>query len=267
MRRPQDSAVPVCTVLVPRTRLLCQRRPEERQWLTPSDGPGAPGRRRLPPGKARLRRRLTPLAARSVALGLSAVPRVPSSALALGSLASSVPGTPGAKPGFVPSLQGESVADGQAEATRRVSLTGEAREVALAEAQTVLTMVMDGERRSRLADLVAAVGEGAVEGDEAEALEELLELGLQTGRLRAVYGPGGEQAALATYRRLPRGRELAASACEVSTALDSLVGAPLEGIAVQAVGPGSFLLSIATAGIELSVRLDRQGARLASVGV
>jgi hypothetical protein len=150
---------------------------------------------------------------------------------------------------------------------RPVVLSGEAREVALAEAQAVLSMVQDEGRRGRLAELVAAVGDGAVSGEEAEALEELLELGLQTGRLRALYGPGGEQAALRTYRALPRGAELAASAREVSSALAALAGKRLDTLSLEAVGPGAFRLSLAADGIELSVRLDRQGARLASVGL
>jgi hypothetical protein len=148
-----------------------------------------------------------------------------------------------------------------------VALRGEARDVALAEAQAVLAMVQDEERRARLADLVASADAGEVDGDEAEALEDLLELGLQSGRLRALYGPGGEQAALQTYRKLPRGAELVASAREVSQALDALAGKPLEGISLQAIGPGAFTLSLAVDGMELSVRLDRQGARLSSVGV
>jgi hypothetical protein len=148
-----------------------------------------------------------------------------------------------------------------------VELRGESAEVALAEAQAVLAMVSDEGRRGRLADLVAAVGDGEVGGDDAQALEELLELGLQSGRLRAVYGPAGEQAALKVYRQLPGGRELTESARAVSDALSSLAGAPLEELRIQAVGPGAFLLSLAAGGRELSVRLDRQGARLTSVGV
>lgn len=150
---------------------------------------------------------------------------------------------------------------------RPVVLKGEAREVALAEAQAVLAMVQDEGRRERLASLVAAASEGEVEGADAEALEELLALGLQSGRLRALYGPGGEQAALQTYRRLPGGASLAASARAVSEALGSLAGTVLESVSIQAVGPGAFTLSISAGGRELSVRLDRQGARLASVGV
>lgn len=146
-------------------------------------------------------------------------------------------------------------------------LEGEAAEVALGEAQAVLAMVHDEERRGRLADLIAAVNEGEVGDEDAEALTELLELGLQTGRLRAVYGPGGEQAALRVFRRLPRGKELGDSAREVTGALASFVGKPLESVQIQATGPGAFLLTLAAEGIELSVRLDRQGARLTSVGI
>jgi hypothetical protein len=148
-----------------------------------------------------------------------------------------------------------------------VKLRGEAAEVALGEAQAVLAMVQDEERRLRLADLMAAVRDGEVAEAEAEALEELLELGLQTGRLRAVYGPAGEQAALKVFRRLPRGRELGESARQVTSALASLEGKSLETVRLQATGPGSFLLTLGVDGRELTVRLDRQGARLHGVGV
>jgi hypothetical protein len=156
---------------------------------------------------------------------------------------------------------------GAAVAEPAVRLDGEAAEVALGEAQAVLAMVQDEERRGRLADLIAAVGEGEVDDQDAEALSELLELGLQTGRVRAIYGPGGEQAALTTFRRLPRGKELDASAREVSAALASLEGKTLESVRVQVTAPGAFLLTIAVDGLDLSVRLDRTGARLTSVGM
>jgi hypothetical protein len=146
-------------------------------------------------------------------------------------------------------------------------ISGEAQEVALAETQAVLAMARDDDYRGRLASLVAAVGEGELEGDDAETLGELLEIGLQSGRVRALYGPGGEQAALKTYRRLPRGAELVESARQVSEALASLEGKTIESIGLQAVGPGSFAVSVAADGVELSLRLDRQGARLASLGV
>ena len=148
-----------------------------------------------------------------------------------------------------------------------VVLREEGREVALAEAQAVLAMARDDGYRGRLASLVAAADEGEVDGDDAETLGELLEIGLQSGRVRALYGPGGEQAALGVYRRLSRGAAVVESAREVSDALATLQGKTLESVSLQAVGPGAFSLSLAADGVELSIRLDRQGARLSSVGI
>lgn len=148
-----------------------------------------------------------------------------------------------------------------------VTLRGEAAELALGEAQAVLALVHDPERRGRLADLVAAVQDGELPDDEAQALEELLELGLASGRIRGLYGPEGEQAALKTFRRLPAGRALAAGATEVSEALSALEGKTLDQVKVQAAGPGSYLLTLGVEGLELSIRLDRAGARVHAVGV
>ncbi|HET6943816.1 MAG TPA: hypothetical protein VFI01_00555 [Gaiellaceae bacterium] len=131
----------------------------------------------------------------------------------------------------------------------------------------MLALVHDGERRGRLADLVAAVQGGELDDDEAQALEELIELGLSSGRIRSIYGPEGEQAALKTYRRLPAGRALSESAAEVTEALSALEGKTLEQVKVQSTGPGAFLVTIGVDGLELSVRLDRAGARVHSVGV
>ena len=131
----------------------------------------------------------------------------------------------------------------------------------------MLALVQDDERRGRLADLVAAVQDGELDEDEAQALEELIELGLTSGRIRSIYGPEGEQAALKTFRRLPGGRALADSAGEVTDALSALEGKLLEKVRVQSTGPASFLVTLGVEGLELSVRLDRAGARVHSVGV
>jgi len=147
-----------------------------------------------------------------------------------------------------------------------VRVSGDAAEVARAEAQAVLAMVQDETRRARLADLVAAVDDGEVSGADADALAELLELGLQTGRIRSIYGPESEQATLALFRRLPAGRELVESARDLSAALESLEGRAVERISVNAVGPGEYGVTISTDGYEVALRLGRAGARLASIG-
>ncbi len=147
-----------------------------------------------------------------------------------------------------------------------VRVSGEAAEVARAEAQAVLSMVQDETRRTRLADVVAAVDDGEVDGADADALAELLELGLSTGRVRALYGPDGEQATLALFRLLPLGKELTESARGLSEALGALEGRTIERVSVSAVGPSEYGVTISTDGFEVVLRLGRAGARLATIG-
>jgi len=147
-----------------------------------------------------------------------------------------------------------------------VRVVGEAAEVARAEAQAVLAMVQDEGRRERLADVVAAVDGGEISGDDADALAELLQLGLQTGRVRSLYGPEGEQATLALFRRLPLGRELTQTTRELTDALSSLEGKTIQRVAVNLVGPGEYGVTISTDDYEVVLRLGRAGARLATIG-
>ena len=146
-----------------------------------------------------------------------------------------------------------------------VRLREEEREVALAEAQAVFALAADSDYRDELARLIAAVDEGELGSEEAATLERVVELALQTGRVRALYGPGGEQAALRVYRRLPRGSEAGASARAVTEALASLAGRRLDGIRVEVTGPASFALRLEVDGVDVGVRLDRSGARLTSI--
>jgi hypothetical protein len=150
--------------------------------------------------------------------------------------------------------------------TVKVRVSGEAAEVASAEAQAVLAMVQDENRRGRLADVIAAIADGEISGPDADALAELLELGLQTGRVRAVYGPEGEQAALSLFRRLPLGRELTESTRELNEALQALEGRTIERVAVTALGPGEYGVTLSTDDYEIVLRLGRAGARLATIG-
>ena len=117
-----------------------------------------------------------------------------------------------------------------------VVVKSEERDVALGEVQAVLAAARDDGYRARLAALATAVERGELGDEEASELERVLELGLQAGRIRAVYGPGGEQAALRLFR-------------------------------IEAIGPGMYRLALVAGGAEVAVRLDRSGVQLASIGV
>jgi hypothetical protein len=147
-----------------------------------------------------------------------------------------------------------------------VALRGEEREVALAEIDAVRAVAQAGDYRDRLDGLRESIeDEGTVDPDGLAELERLVTIALQSGRVRAVYGPGGEQALLRLYRKLPGGVELAQSAAAVGEALSGLQGRALESVVLSAIGPGAFSLTVAAGGVQLKVHLDRQGARLASV--
>jgi len=146
-----------------------------------------------------------------------------------------------------------------------IKVSAPEREVALDEVRAVLASAQDAGYREGLESVAVAIEAGEVDDMQAGQLEPIVSLGLQSGRIRSVYGPGGEQAALRLYRKLPGGRAVQASTEEVDTALSSLRGRTLDSIAIQPVGPGAFTVALSADGIRLSIRLDRQGARLHSV--
>lgn len=149
-----------------------------------------------------------------------------------------------------------------------VVLAGEERSVAIAELQAVRSAARDAAYAETLDTVVATLESGdPLDDDGAGELDRVIALALQSGRVRALYGPGGEQAALRAYRKLPSGSELSRSARDVTEALRALNGRPLDNLSVTAVGPGAFTVSFTAGGAEVAVRLDRQGARLASIGV
>jgi hypothetical protein len=148
-----------------------------------------------------------------------------------------------------------------------VAVKAEEREVALGEVQAVLAAARDEGYRERLAALATAVEEGELAAEEASELERVLELGLQAGRIRAIYGPGGEQAALRLFRRLPAGAGLTETARSVSAALTTLNGRSIDSFRIEVIGPGMYRIALVAGGTEVAVRLDRSGVQLASIGV
>ena len=148
-----------------------------------------------------------------------------------------------------------------------VLLKGDELEVARAEVEAVRAVLDQGDYRDLLDELLVVLARGdAIEGRQADELDRLLTLALQSGRVRALYGPGGEQAALRAFRKLPSGSELTRSTKAVNEALASLrerPARPADAHGRRARAPSRSRSS--TDGPQLTVRLDRQGARVASV--
>src|SRR5947209_16884637 len=79
--------------------------------------------------------------------------------------------------------------------------------------------LLDPEARARYGNLLAAVEEGEVGDDLTGYLSIVLEISLQSGRLRKLYGADGEQALARLFQRTPAGAALSDAAKNVSEAL------------------------------------------------
>ena len=140
------------------------------------------------------------------------------------------------------------------------------QEVLAEEILAFATVLKDPEARQRYARLDEAVRAGTVPPDLVPSLEAMLELVLQTRRLRLRHGHEAEQAASELFYRTPRGAGLRQAAREVNKALETLGGQVLEGINVLA-GPGRHTLTITTDRCRLTLKIDAGGARIENVEV
>jgi len=148
-----------------------------------------------------------------------------------------------------------------------MKLADDEREVILAEVEELLQRASQPKSRQRYAALRDALQLGELPDGFVPDVERLVEIGLESGRIRQVHSAHGEMAALRFYRRSSRARPVQASLEAVSQALSGLAGQTLEEITLSLAGPGSFTLAISTDQGRLLVQLDRGGAEVRSVEV
>src|SRR5579859_3134841 len=96
------------------------------------------------------------------------------------------------------------------------------QELLAQEIGTLGTILRDPGARARYAQLNDAVRDGEVPDELLGHLGNVLELGLQSGRLRSLYGADGEQALTRLYHRTPAGAAQQNEAKGVTEALEGL---------------------------------------------
>jgi hypothetical protein len=141
------------------------------------------------------------------------------------------------------------------------------REVLLDELRALTGMLRDPAARARYADLAQAAEGGEVAPDLVADLERVLELTLETGRVRHMQGADGEQALLRLFSRTPRGEALRRTTREANQALSALAGQTVRGLDFSPHGPGTFRLEIATDRCRLTLEISRRGVTVDSVGI
>ncbi len=121
--------------------------------------------------------------------------------------------------------------------------------------------------KRRYEALAEAIESGSVPDEHLDELARVLEIGLQSGRVRRVYGADGEVALGRIYQRTPRGSEASAAAAAVTRALEALKGQVIDEVKVTALGPGAYSILLDTRQCQITVRLDRSGVRVDSVAL
>ena len=137
----------------------------------------------------------------------------------------------------------------------------------VAQEVTAFLPALDGARRERYAALAVAVRAREIPNDLLPALESLLEMTLQTARVRQRYRAEGERILTALYRRTPGGRELTRHLGEVNEALRTLAGQTIDGIAVRMRTVGYFTITVSTPGAKVTLSARPDSVDVEAVGV
>lgn len=148
-----------------------------------------------------------------------------------------------------------------------MKLTEDERELLSTEVAQALDHVRAPELKVTYGELLSAVDQGEIPEELFGPLESLLELGLESGRIRKVHLAHGEMTANRVYARTPKGRAAQGASAEVNEALRALAGHTIEEVSVTQPSPGSFALLLATDHGRVLLRLDRAGVRLQSLEV
>jgi hypothetical protein len=141
------------------------------------------------------------------------------------------------------------------------------REILLEELATLVVSLREPETRTPWEELAGAVDAGAVEEGLLGRLEQILEMTLQTGRVRRVHGAESEQALLRLFHQTPRGSASRRATEAVNRTLATLAGQTIETMLFTSQGPGVYRLGVETDRVKLTLEIDRHGVTVESLEV
>jgi hypothetical protein len=116
--------------------------------------------------------------------------------------------------------------------------------------------------QDQLRALKEAVAQGRLPISLLEPLGPMLQLSLESGRLRNLYGPHAEMYGLRLFLRTPAGQALKSTADEVNQALAGLKGQTLGELNFTVRGPSAFDLWMDTDRCRIQIHINRAGIRV-----
>lgn len=140
------------------------------------------------------------------------------------------------------------------------------RDILLPQIQAFIDATSDPAARETYVTLKAAVDAMEIAPADLQArLGAIVEVALQSGRIRRLFGPGAELSLNALFQKTPRGREIATSLRELNRALAKLKGDTVEELTAALRAPGAYALTLKTTGCQLIIRFEPAGVRVESV--
>lgn len=140
------------------------------------------------------------------------------------------------------------------------------RDILLPQIQAFIDATADLAARETYVTLKAAVEAMEIAPSDLQArLGAIVEVALQSGRIRRLFGPGAELSLNALFQKTPRGREIATSLRELNRALAKLKGDTVEELTATLRAPGAYALTLKTTGCQLVIRFEPAGVRVESV--
>ena len=148
-----------------------------------------------------------------------------------------------------------------------LTLKPEEQELLREEVAAFAAAAPSEEARAEYACLLAAFESGELPDAALGPLGQVLEVGLQTGRIRKIHRAVGEQTLLRLFHKTPAGAAHTQGINDLNAALAQLQGQAIESVRVLARVPGTYLLMISTDDIELTLRFAPDEAAVESVAV
>ncbi len=116
----------------------------------------------------------------------------------------------------------------------------------------------------RLRDEASA---GALSDELDEACANMLELGLSSGRIRALHGAHAEMEATKLFRKTAKGRELDSQFEAANRMFSALAGHTVRKVTLSARGPGMYTLVVETEESRVVTNVGQNGVDVRSVEV
>ncbi len=136
---------------------------------------------------------------------------------------------------------------------------------AVADAAAAFAAALPPGRDGPYRALVTAAQTGTVPVAQAEVLERVCTLALETGKARQIGRAESERLLAGVLRRTPGGRALAEEVADVNRALGQLAGRQLDAARLTLRMPGRYDLSLTVGGFALTMAIGPEGVRFRSL--